>query len=57
MKYDAVIFEGICLADYADPMNQAIHLENLTLREIDGLTKIAHRNGLFICLIPREENG
>lgn len=57
MKYDVVIFEGTELADYAGPATLAIRLGGLSLREVDALAELVHRNGLFICFTPHETNG
>ncbi len=57
MKYDAIIFKGTRLTDYADPATPAIHLDGLSLREVGALAEPVHRNGLFIFFIPHETNG
>lgn len=57
MKYDAIIFKGTGLADYADPATPAGRLDGLSLREVGELAELIHRNGLFIFFIPHETNG
>lgn len=58
MKYDAIIFKGTGLTDYADTTNPAIALPCLTPKDMDDLSRIVEtQKELVVCFLPHKENG
>lgn len=58
MKYDAIIFKGTGLTDYADPTKPSIVLTDLTVQDVHVLSGIgAKQEELVVCFLPHKENG
>ena len=58
MKYDAILFKGTGLTDYADTTNPAIVLPCLTPKDMDDVSRIVEtQKDLVVCFLPHKENG
>lgn len=58
MKYDAIIFKGSGLTDYADTTKPSIVLTKLTVQDVYVLSEIGvKQKELVVCFLPHKENG
>lgn len=58
MEYDAIIFKGSGLTDYADTTKPSIVLAKLTVQDVHVLSGIgAKQKELVVCFLPHKENG